>query len=388
MSTDTIALEDLSQLDDNANAMLKEIIIDEWLLNDMIEDKQLKYKGRKSTAHHYGKFYQVRVKSGLKPLMLYSSEYHGSSSGIHFFDYISNIKYTKKDVDLQSCLHRSHPFLCPFFMANVKVNEVLGLWVQNNGESPLLKSVQKVQQVYSKDEENSVAYLYSEEDWTERLANALNIHPLFANDSPACLKSFKFSQTTELDRFRCQRFGFPPSNPKLSSHYLFHGLPDIYLISGRPQIVQCAISPADVPADVADTPQDFDSCADSIFIGEAAQGSLTLSYPYSKMGELLANMNCAHNDNILHHFLSTKDYNVQPFVINGLFLHNRTGCSNFSMELKGTKLSTGNFTCLEYHIEHGIIPSQVLDQGLLCAALRDYAGVDLHSPSCEKTPDA
>ncbi len=65
MSTDTIALEDLSRLDDNANAMLKEIIIDECLQNNMIEDKQLKLnKGRKSTAHHYGKFYQVRVKSG------------------------------------------------------------------------------------------------------------------------------------------------------------------------------------------------------------------------------------------------------------------------------------------------------------------------------------
>ncbi len=44
MSTDTIALEDLSRLDDNANAMLKEIIIDECLQNNMIEDKAVQNK--------------------------------------------------------------------------------------------------------------------------------------------------------------------------------------------------------------------------------------------------------------------------------------------------------------------------------------------------------
>ena len=42
-------------------------------------------------------------------------------------------------------------------------------------------------------------------------------------------------------------------------------------------------------------------------IGEVANNHLGSQYPFSKMGQLLANMNCAHNDNILRLFLNTDD---------------------------------------------------------------------------------
>lgn len=99
------------------------------------------------------------------------------------------------------------------------------------------------------------------------------------------------------------------------------------------------------------------------------------------MGELLANMNCAHNDHILAHFMATNEYTVEPFAVTGIFLHKQTGCSKLVMDLKPTADSTPqhpHFNCFKYHIQHIITPSQLLEPPLLCAALHEYAAVNLH----------
>ena len=201
-----------------------------------------------------------------------------------------------------------------------------------------------------------------------------------------------------MDTFRREQFGVPTYVQKF---YLFHGIPDVYLINQRPSIIKCgavvdeAIVPHDsgLPSssaglglgleldslDTRPTTSDSANCdtgAGLVFIGEAAKGKLPCSYPYSKMGELLANMNCSHNDQILHQFLTAQDYKIKPFVITGLFFHKETG--KFEMELK-TDSHSENLTVFAYHIDHSIVPIQLLDESLLCASLREYAGIDLHT---------
>lgn len=314
--------------------------------------------------------------------------------------------YTKRDIYLNSCPQSGHPFLYPFFMANFKVREFVELWVRNNATSPLLYSVNKVREMYKYNDNNSDAYMYSEEDWTDRLANTLKLHPFFASESLACLRSFRFGHNSDLDEFRQQCFGVQRT---VAARYLFHGLPDIYLINKHPRIIQCttadvALVPqgsgldgsstalgvglhtaAHTPPTAPDTSANCDTAAVprvliGELIGEAAKGQLGRNYPFDKMGQLLANMHCAHNDHILQHFLAN-DYTVQLLNITGIFLNKESGCSKFAMELKPTGQSTSqhaNFTCFEYHIDHSITPAQVLDPALLCAALNEYAGVNLH----------
>lgn len=137
-SADTVALKELSLLDDEASlSLLKQVIVDETCLTDMIQQQQLKLVKHSTTNdfHEYGIFNKI----GNLPLMVYKSAYQGISSGIKFIS--GNIHYTKTDVELMSCTHSSHPFLYPFFKANVKVNKLLQLWMQNNTTSPLFESV-------------------------------------------------------------------------------------------------------------------------------------------------------------------------------------------------------------------------------------------------------
>ena len=47
-----------------------------------------------------------------------------------------------------------------------------------------------------------------------------------------------------------------------------------------------------------------------VLIGEHAKGHLPHAYHFSKMGELLANMHCAHNDHILQRFLVGNNYTM------------------------------------------------------------------------------
>lgn len=169
--------------------------------------------------------------------MLYTSTCRGSCSAIKFRDYCASVNYTIKDIKLKPCTHHSHPFLAPFFMANGLVIELVDTWLHNNPMSPLIDSVRKILTMYMCDEDNSEAYMYPEEDWTDRLVNTLALHPFFADEASACLKSFKFGDNSLLDRFREQRFGLKRT---VTVNYLFHGLPDIYLINKHAQIIQCA----------------------------------------------------------------------------------------------------------------------------------------------------
>lgn len=396
-SSETISLEELSLHchDDATLSFLTEIIVDESSQNTMIRKEQLK-PTEKSTNHQYGIFH--KVKSTNQSFMMYTPAYHGSCSAIKFDDYVrSSMYYTKNDVDLQGCQHSCHPFLYPFFMANVKVREFIGRWVSNNDTSPLLQSVQQVLDMYKDDEDNSDAYMYSEEDWTDRLADSLKVHPFFANESLACLRSFRFGDTSNLQKFREQHFGVKRI---IAARYLFHGLPDLYIINQHPQIIQCssgddalvpqergldatstALEQHPTGADTTPTALDASAIGDTpaVVIGEAAKGHLPHNYPFSKMGELLANLHCAHNDHILQRFLVRNDCTIEPFNITGIFLHKESGCSKFAMELK-SKFQRADFTCFAYHIDHSITPTQLLDASLLCAVLTKYAGINLHTP--------
>ena len=96
------------------------------------------------------------------------------------------------------------------------------------------------QEMYNNDESNSDAYMYSEEDWTERLANSLNLHPVFADESLTYLRSFRFGHKSDLDEFRQTLWGFTPYCHKICSMDC-----PIYLINEHPQFLKCAITPAD-----------------------------------------------------------------------------------------------------------------------------------------------
>lgn len=413
--SETITLEELSLHYDNkaARELLVNIIVDESSQTNMKINEQLKPNAISGGGGGggYGKFEKICLKTANKSFMfmMYTPAYHGTCSSIKFTDYVSSsMHYSKEDINLDSCVHTCHPFLCPYYMANVKVKQLTDRWIKSNATSPLLPSVKILVQMYEDSEEHCEAYTYTEEDWTVRLTKSLNVHPLFASrdegSSATCVSSFRWGETSKLDEFRQEHFGI---KRKITGKYLFQGLPDIYLMNKKVQIIQCsagddggddALVPGQGgvdatstalqqhPTGATPTPTALDPWP-KVVIAEAAQGHLVVcNYPYNKMGELLANMHCAHNDHILQDFMRN-DFTIKPFDITGIFLHKGSGYSKFAMKLKPKQQHSINFTAFEYHIEHSIAPAQLLDGQLLCAVLKKYAGVDLHNivalPSCQ-----
>lgn len=375
-------------------ALLKSIIADEKCQDDFKKEGLL--KPRLGASPPYGKFSHVHV-GGNHPLMLYESAYQCTSKAMKLSAYASNINvsYTKQDgQQLQSCTESCHPFLYPYFMANAEVTQLLQQWVNDNASSPLISSVKEVLKMYDHKEGNLEGYKYNEEDWTDRLVKTLNIHPFF--QSGACVKSFRFGHNSIMDTFRIDTFGI---ERRVAKMYLFHGLPDMYFLNHCTPLLGLTADHRDdeyetVPEEsgrdsVASPAEQFDTAADpfKVVIGEMSKHLVPLNAPLDKMGELMANMHCAHNDHILHQFLENNNHELQQFTIDGLFVNRESGLSRLSMELKPKEINErplasqlpSHFTCYQYHINHIIFPTRVLEPPLLCAALKEYAGINLHS---------
>ena len=187
-------------------------------------------------------------------------------------------------------------------IAAAAINE----WMSTNSEHELAPFVTDVLGLH-RSSWKSAEYHLSEEDWTDRLAKAMQCHPAYTGlQTCTGIKASKFTSMKK------NQVGIPEDCIGI---YTIHGGPDLYTIDKLPATVATVPDIATFP-DIASPGPNQNAQQVYAFVGEHDSTAQPLTFPFPKMGELIANMHIASVDIIIKN-----DYEIRNSTVHGLFMH-------------------------------------------------------------------
>ena len=260
-------------------------------------------------------------------IYLHKGQWKWASSRItyDFFAYALSVVVEKKEVI--PCGENLHPFLSPFWGGDTIASAEIKEWMSTNND--LLPFVKEVLGLHHPNTVSmSSEYHLSEEDWTERLVKAMKYHPAYAK-----LLTWTGIKASKFATMKNDHVGIAHNCIGI---YTINGGPDLSL-DCFPQLVitiddgvidqdeDTELAAANLPATVASP--DPNQIADA-FVGEYDRAAQPLTFPFPKMGELIANMHIASVDIIIKN-----GYEIRNSTVRGLFLHKSNGACQFQMDL-------------------------------------------------------
>ncbi len=359
---------------DTAKQLLRDIILDELLQKQQQERLFKPSSSPSGAAITPGKFIKTTIKEKTVFIYIHLHSWNWTASMIPF-ELFENVLYTYQEPqEISPCKESQHPFLCSLFEASTLVVRDLKLWIESNGNSALLPYVKNVLEQHNDTAGEAEEYVLLEEQWTDRLCNALKCHPSYSK-----LETWHGIDATKFESKKRKDIGLPVG---CGNMYVVKGGPDLYL--PLPGLV-VTIGDGDEggnedPATVPHTPEPEPtliptpaSTPASSFVAEHARGSMPISkFPYPKMGELIANMLIAHIDMIIKSGCVLKEQQV-----NGLFFLKGGGASVFEMKLAIDSDSDdyvqGTFSLIRYQS-----PWRSLTEQVLCSVLHVCTKLDIH----------